>query len=271
VSVRGWAEVKPEKSSQQRVDILGVEVSAINPGMASDTIAAWIDSDAREYVCVRDVHGVVASLDDPELRMIHNRAGMVTPDGMPLVWVGRRAGADWMRRVYGPDLLLSVCEKSSEQGWSHFFYGAAEGVPDELAGRLADRYPGLKVVGTFSPPYRQLTADEVVETADMINSSGADIVWVGLSSPKQERWMAQFRPLLEARVMIGIGAAFDIHAGNVPQAPRWMQRSGFEWFFRLIIEPRRLWRRYLVSIPRFLWRILLQKPRLVSKAPASRE
>ena len=187
--------------------------------MALDSISGWVEADAREYVCVRDVHGVVKSLDDSELRRIHNSSGLVTPDRMPLVWAGCLAGADWMRRVYGPQLMLEVCSRSVEHGWSHFFFGAGPGVADELASRLQSRFPGLKVVGTHSPPYQELTPIEIEETTTMLNQSGADFVWVGLSSPKQERWMDQFRPKLDARVIAGVGAVFAIHAGRVPQAP----------------------------------------------------
>ncbi len=267
---RHWRQIPPSRPTlgpgtrvDLRVDVLGVEISAINPEMALDIICGWVEADAREYVCVRDVHGVVKSLDDSELQRIHKSSGLVTPDGMPLVWAGRLAGAYWMRRVYGPQLMLEVCSRSVQHGWSHFFYGAGPGVADDLASRLQSRFPGLKVVGTHSPPYRELTPIEIEETSTMLNQSGADFVWVGLSSPKQERWMDQFRPMLDARVIAGVGAAFDIHAGRVPQAPHWMQRSGLEWAFRLAVEPRRLWRRYLSSIPRFLWRILLRRPRLI--------
>lgn len=250
-----------------RVDVLGVEISAINPEMAIDIITRWVEAGAREYVCVRDVHGVVKSLDDPELRRIHRASGLVTPDGMPLVWAGRLAGARWMRRVYGPNLMLDICSRSVEQGWSHFFYGAGPGVADDLASRLKSRFPGLEVVGTHSPPYADMTPKEISETSTMLNQSGADFIWVGLSTPKQELWMDVFRPMLNASAILGVGAAFDIHAGRVPQAPTWIQRSGLEWAFRLAVEPRRLWRRYLSSIPRFLWRILLKRPRLIEVSP----
>ena len=251
----------------ERVNVLGVEVSAINMPMAIDVISGWVDSESREYVCVRDVHGVVKALDDPELRRIHNSSGLVTPDGMPLVWAGRYAGADWVERVYGPDLMLEICSRSVERGWSHYFYGAGPGVAEELSASMTQMYPGLEVVGTHSPPYRELTDEEVDETAEMINRSGADFVWVGLSSPTQERWMDRFRSRLEAPVIIGVGAAFDLHAGRVVQAPKWIQRSGLEWAFRLAVEPRRLWRRYAVSIPRFVWRILWERPRLLESLP----
>lgn len=251
-----------------RVNVLGVEVSAIDRETAVEQIQSWVADDARDYVCVRDVHGVVASQRDPELVRIHNRAGLVTPDGMPLVWCGRYAGARQMERVYGPDLMLEVCGRSTANGLRHFLYGAGEGVADELAANLRERFPGIEIAGTYSPPYRDLTEEEIQETVRMINSVEPDIVWVGLSTPKQERWMSRFRPLLDSPVLIGVGAAFDMHAGRVPQAPIWMQRSGLEWLFRLYTEPRRLWRRYLTSIPRFIVQIALRPPRLVAESSA---
>lgn len=247
-------------SRLSRVDILGVAVSAINLDMAVGAFGAWIRDEAREYVCVTGVHGVMESQSDPELLRIHNESGMTTPDGMPLVWCGRYAGAPWMERVYGPDLMLRVCAESVGEGWSHFFYGAGPGVADELAAALSDRFPGLIVNGTYTPPFRELTEEETLAMAEMIDRARPDIVWVGLSTPKQERWMARFRPLLAAPVLVGVGAAFDIHAGRVSQAPRWMQRSGLEWAYRLAVEPRRLWRRYLNVIPRFAVKIVAHPP-----------
>ena len=247
-----------------RVDILGVKVSAIDMADAVDHVAHWVANGSREYVCVTGVHGVMESQSDPALAEIHNRSGMTTPDGMPTVWCGRYAGAGRMSRVYGPDLMLEICSAAVQRGWRMFFYGASEGVPERLAARLSAQFPGLATVGTYSPPFRELSADERIEIAEMINSSGADIVWVGLSTPKQERWMSMMRPELDASVLIGVGAAFDIHAGDLRQAPVWMQQNGLEWLYRLVREPRRLWRRYLRNNPRFVASILRRPPRLVS-------
>lgn len=246
-----------------RVDVLGVHVSTIDMDAALDCFTVWIDGRERTYVCVTGVHGVMESQADPGLAAIHNASGLTTPDGMPMVWCGRYAGAADMTRVYGPDLMLSVCERSVDAGWKMYFYGAAEGVPELLADRLTERFPGLQVVGTHSPPYRELSDEEIAEVAAMIDASDADIVWVGLSTPKQERFMDRIRPHLDAPVLVGVGAAFDIHAGNLPQAPAWMQERGLEWLYRLLREPRRLWRRYLSNNPRFVWRIVRQPPRLL--------
>lgn len=246
-----------------RVDVLGVQVSATSLPRAAQEIAGWVNDGCREYVCVTGVHGVMESQDDSELLRIHNASGLTTTDGMPLVWASRRAGIDDVTRVYGPDLMLEVCQLAVANGWSSFFYGAAEGVAELLADNLCARFPGLRVVGTHSPPYRALTPEEVDATASMINDSGADLVWVGLSTPKQERWMAEFRSRLEAPVLLGVGAAFDIHAGLLRQAPPLFQRAGMEWAYRLAVEPRRLWRRYLKNNPRFVASIVRHPPRVV--------
>jgi N-acetylglucosaminyldiphosphoundecaprenol N-acetyl-beta-D-mannosaminyltransferase len=241
-----------------RVNILGVGISALTMEIALHTIDGWIEQGDPHYVCVTSVHGVMESQRDPSLRQIHNRAGLVTPDGMPLVWLSRLMGFGFVERVYGPDLMLAVCERSVGKGYRHFFYGGAPGVADLLATRLQARTPSLDVVGTEAPPFRPLTLGEDETAAERINAVQPDIVWVGLSTPKQEYWMASQLGRLTAPVLIGVGAAFDFHAGLKPQAPRWLQRSGLEWSFRLVTEPRRLWRRYLVNNPWFLWLILLQ-------------
>lgn len=226
--------------------------------MALDAIGRWISSGDRQYVCVSGVHGVMESQRDEELRRIHNEAGLVTPDGMPLVWVSRLKGFKGVSRVYGPDLLLACCERFLSQQCRHFFYGAAEGVAERLSQRLASRFPGLVIAGSFSPPFRALSAQEDDDIITMINATKPDIVWVGLSTPKQERWMKEHVKRINASVLIGVGAAFDFHAGVKPQAPRWMQRAGLEWFFRMITEPRRLGRRYMVNNPLFIINLFLQ-------------
>jgi len=242
----------------QRVNILGVGVSALNMALALEIIEGWIEHREPHYVCVTGVHGVMESQRDENLRRIHNRAGLVTPDGMPLVWLSRLKGFRHVERVYGPDLMLALCERSAAKGYRHFFYGGAEGVPEQLASVLQKRFPGLQVAGTFSPPFRPFTPEEDEQIIQMINEAAPDIVWVGLSTPKQERWMAEHVGRLVAPVLIGVGAAFDFHTGRKPQAPRWMQRAGLEWLFRLLTEPRRLWRRYLINNPLFVALVVLQ-------------
>ncbi|WP_100444223.1 WecB/TagA/CpsF family glycosyltransferase [Glycomyces xiaoerkulensis] len=246
----------------RRVDVLGVGVSTVNQSMALAEITRWIDSGRRRYVCVTGVHGVMESQRDAELRTIHNESGLTTPDGMPMVWAGRRAGAEWMDRVYGPDLMLNVLERAAERGWSSFLYGGKEGIPELLSKKLAERIPGVKIAGAYSPPFRPLSEAEDTEIVERINDSGAQLVWVGLSTPKQERWMAAHRDRLNAPVLFGVGAAFDFHAGLIPQAPPWMQRNGLEWLYRLAKEPRRLWRRYLRNNPAYLRAVRRNPPYL---------
>jgi N-acetylglucosaminyldiphosphoundecaprenol N-acetyl-beta-D-mannosaminyltransferase len=194
----------------------------------------------------------------PDLRRIHNTAGLVTPDGMPLVWLGRRAGHAGMGRVYGPDLMLELCARGVSTGLRHHFFGGGPGVVDALASRLTQRYPGLIVAGAETPPFGDMAATPDAAAVTRINQAAPHVIWVGLGTPKQERWMALHRPLLDAPVLICVGAAFDFHAGLKPQAPAWMQRAGLEWLFRLAIEPRRLWRRYLINNPWFILMVALQ-------------
>jgi N-acetylglucosaminyldiphosphoundecaprenol N-acetyl-beta-D-mannosaminyltransferase len=241
-----------------RANILGIGVSAINMAAAVRHIEGWISSQETHYVCVSGVHGVMESWRDDDLRQIHNAAGLVTPDGMPLVWLSRIMGFNQVERVYGPDLMLALCECSSVKGYTQFFYGGAAGVADTLASRLQSRFLGLRIAGIYSPPFRALNPAEDAAVVEQINAAKPDIVWVGLSTPKQERWMAGHRARLKAPVLIGVGAAFDFLGGFKRQAPRWMQKAGLEWLFRLASEPRRLGRRYLANNPAFLWLILLQ-------------
>jgi N-acetylglucosaminyldiphosphoundecaprenol N-acetyl-beta-D-mannosaminyltransferase len=234
-----------------RVNVLGVGVSAINMGMALDAIQGWIGQREANYVCVTGVHGVMESQKDETLRRIHNKAGLVTPDGMPLVWLARWQGLSQVDRVYGPDLMLALCEASVEHGSRHFLLGGAEGVAKKLEFNLMGRFPGLVIAGTYSPPFRSLTPQEDADVVDMLRQARADVIWVGLGTPKQERWMAAHCDQLPGSVLIGVGAAFDFHTGRTRQAPVWMRQNGLEWFYRLLVEPRRLWRRYLINNPLF--------------------
>jgi N-acetylglucosaminyldiphosphoundecaprenol N-acetyl-beta-D-mannosaminyltransferase len=246
------------------VNILGVDVSAINLKMALDTIDGWIRQGETRYVCVTGVHGLMESYRHPAIKRVHNAAGMVTPDGMPLVWLSRAKGFRHVTRVYGPDLMSAVCQNSIRTGYRHFFYGGAAGIPEKLAGKLANRFQGLKVAGTYSPPFRPLSRSEDESIVHAINETRSDIVWVGMSTPKQELWMAEHLGKIQSPVMIGVGAAFDFHSGVKKQAPVWMQRSGCEWLFRLSQEPRRLWRRYLIGNTMFVTLLVLHMFRRVS-------
>ena len=246
----------------ERVNILGVGVHNISLEQAVAKIEGFVVSGTRHYVCVTNVHTVMMSQRDEEYRTVQNGASLVVPDGQPLVWVQRLMGYDQHARVYGPDLMLASLEHSVTTGTSHFFYGGKEGTPELLAEKMTARFPGLKVLGCYSPPFRPPTPEEAEAEVQRINESGADIIWVGLGAPKQELWMGRHVGRIKAPVMVGVGAAFDFHTGQVKQAPNWMQRHGLEWLFRLWVEPRRLWRRYLYNNPLFVLLVLAQLTRL---------
>jgi len=246
------------KKPLPRINILGVGINAITMSQALAQISVWIAHQARQYVCVCNVHTVMECQQDVAVRQAVNRAGLATPDGMPLVWLAKRSGRQKVERVYGPDLMLELCRLSVERGFSHYFYGGAPGVPELLAETLQARFPGLQIAGTCSPPFRPLTPTETRQTVGQLNQAGPDIIWVGLGTPKQDLWMAAHRPKLSAPLLIGVGAAFDFYTGRVRQAPRWMQKAGLEWLFRLGQEPGRLWYRYLVYNPLFISLILAQ-------------
>lgn len=244
--------------SPSRVNILGVNISPITMSQTVEQISGWIENYARQYVSVCTVHTIMECQRDPQMRRAVNQAGLATPDGMPLVWLSKWWSQGEVSRVYGPDLMLALSQFSVERGYTHYFYGGAAGVPEMLAEKLQARFPGLKVAGSYSPPFRPLTPAENAQIIEQINQTRADIVWVGLGTPKQDLWMAAHRAQLTAPVLIGVGAAFDFHTGRIPQAPRWMQQAGLEWFFRLCQEPRRLWYRYLVYNPLFILLVLAQ-------------
>ncbi len=242
----------------KRVNILGVGVSVLNLQVALQEIAEALRARRKGYICVTGVHGVMEAQNDGAFRAILNRAFLCTPDGMPMVWMGKIHGYAEMRRVYGPDLMLEVCAWGEKNPCRHFFFGGAPEVAERLAQKLQAQFPKMKVAGTFTPPFRPLTPAEETQLAERVHSAKPDILWVGLSTPKQEKFMAEFLPKLDVTLMIGVGAAFDFHSGRIKQAPRWMQRSGLEWLYRLRQEPRRLARRYFKNNPLFLLKILVQ-------------
>ena len=241
-----------------RVNVLGVGISVLNLASARAAIADAVVRKQKGYICVTGVHGVSEAQADPEFRTILNHAFLCTPDGMPMVWMGKLSGFREMGRVYGPDLMFEVCRWSQDQPCRHFLFGGAPGVAESLKDRLQARFPGLQVIGCYTPPFRKLNPDEEHELIRIIANLKPDIFWVGLSTPKQEVFMAEYLPKLDVTLMMGVGAAFDFHSGRVKQAPRWMQRSGLEWFYRLCQEPRRLWKRYLKNNPLFLLRVACQ-------------
>ena len=243
---------------------LGVRVDGVQIPDVIDILSSWIAlREGFRYVAVTGMHGVTEARADPNVRHAINDADLVVPDGMPLVWLARRRGIGLARRVYGPELMETFCRETGAD-YSHYFYGGAPGVGERLAKILRDEH-GIRVAGTYSPPFRTPTPAESAEVAAAIDESGADVVWVGLSTPKQELWMHENRTRLRAPVGVGVGAAFDFLAGLKRTAPRWMQENGLEWLYRLGSEPRRLWRRYLVGGPRFVCAVAAEEWRLGRK------
>lgn len=236
----------------QRLDLLGVQLNVLTLSQAVDEMDAAIGRRVPGYVSTCPVYTVMLGHERADVRAALNGATWATADGMPVAWAQRWLGGQGAGRVYGPDLMQAMCARSAERGYRQFLLGGAPGVAAQLASSLRARHAGLEIVGMNCPPYRALTSDEEVALVNEINASRADVVWVGLGSPKQDLWMQRFRPRLEAPLLVGVGAAFDFFTGRMPQAPRWMQGAGLEWVFRLASEPRRLWRRYLIYNPKFL-------------------
>ena len=241
------AGLSDEQLRARRTNVLGVGVIASELPEAVATLEKWHAEGRRDYVCCVSVHGIVTAQRDPAIRSALNRSGLATEDGMPLVWWSRSAGFRSARRVCGPDLMDAVCTLGSKKGHRHYFYGGSPSVVEKLVSRLTERYPGLVIAGHHSPPFRPLTEEEDAADIAAINETRPDFVWIGLGMPKQEKWMASHVGKVHATALLGVGAAFDFHAGTKPRAPLWMQRSGLEWLFRLMSEPRRLARRYLID------------------------
>ncbi len=247
-----------ERAPAPRVNILGVGVSAVSLYQATRLIVDGLAGGARGYVTVTGVHGVTEAQTDPKFRTILNEAWMTTPDGMPLSWIGRSQGFGSMDRVYGPDLMLQVFAATQDGSVRHFFYGGNDGVAEDLKSAMENRFPGVNVCGTLTPPFRPLTDEEEYGLSESVRACRPDLLWIGLSTPKQERFMASHLGKLDVQMMVGVGAAFDFHTGRVSQAPYWMQMAGLEWLYRLCHEPRRLGRRYLVNNPLFIVRMIGQ-------------
>jgi N-acetylglucosaminyldiphosphoundecaprenol N-acetyl-beta-D-mannosaminyltransferase len=241
-------------------DVVGVRVAART---FDDAIGMLLSAPERGRIGVHfaTTHTLVEANDRPWLREGLNRPNsVVAPDGMPLVWVGRLLGRT-VERVCGPDAMLAVMDRGRALGRRHFLYGGAPGIPERLTDRLTERFPGLQIAGAYSPPFRELSDEEDAAEVERINASDADYVWVGLGSPKQDRWVLEHRDRLAPPVLLAVGAAFDFHSGNLRRAPRWMQRTGTEWIFRLLAEPRRLIKRYTVTNTRFGLLLLQQLAR----------
>ncbi len=235
------------------VEVVGVPLALTNYDSSLDWIDAMVAARERGYMCVCNVHTVMASAEDPELREALLRSSINVPDGQPLVWAINALGYPLRGRVYGPELMSRACARAARTGTRFYLYGGRnQGALVQLTLNLRQRYPGVQIVGGYSPPHRLLTAQERELVVQEINRSRADVVWAGIGVPKQEKWMASLRSQLHAPVLVGVGAAFDFHAGLVPQAPNWLQDAGLEWAYRLAQEPRRLWRRYARYNPRFM-------------------
>jgi N-acetylglucosaminyldiphosphoundecaprenol N-acetyl-beta-D-mannosaminyltransferase len=249
--------------------VLGVGISATSYAEVTDICGAWVEQRRQgangpaHFVTLTDGNGIVTGFFEKRFRQIVNSSDISTPDGMPVVWAMRSFGVSRQTRVYGPDLMLCLCERAASAGHRIFLYGARQDTLEALSHNLTRKFPGLTVCGMISPPFRPVTPEEDTAYVRQILDSGADIVFVGLGTPKQEAWMLAHRDKLPGLVLLSVGAAFDFHAGRIEQAPKWMQRSGLEWFFRLTREPRRLWKRYLVVVTMLppLW--ALQKLRIL--------
>ena len=238
--------------------MLGIGVHAVDLAGACTAIESAVESGIRGYVCLTGVHGVMEARRDAGFRDILARALMVAPDGMPTVWVGHRQGHAHMQRVFGPDLMLELCRRSVARNTTHFLYGGKPGVAEQLAGNLQARFPGTRIVGVYTPPFRPLLPEEAGALQTTLRKLRPDFFWVGLSTPKQERFMAEYAGRLPCGVMIGVGAAFDIHSGHLQDAPDWIKRSGLQWAHRLYQEPGRLWKRYLINNSTFMVNIAMQ-------------
>jgi N-acetylglucosaminyldiphosphoundecaprenol N-acetyl-beta-D-mannosaminyltransferase len=233
--------------------VLGVRVHAVQMSDVVGRLRSWIDNPRTitRYVAVTGMHGIAESRQDGQFRLVLNTADLVVPDGMPLVWLGRIHRFPLRHRVCGAELMDSFC-RATGSVYRHFFFGGGPGVAEQLAQALHEKH-GIVIAGTYTPPFRALTNAEERELASLVEEASPDVLWVGLSTPKQEKWMYEHRHKLRVPVMLGVGAAFDMNSGNLRRAPEWMRDNGLEWLFRLGSEPRRLWRRYLITIPRAVW------------------
>jgi N-acetylglucosaminyldiphosphoundecaprenol N-acetyl-beta-D-mannosaminyltransferase len=261
------AQIHPTQivSDHACFQVLGVRIDALQIPDVVAQMEEWIhDRGGCHSIAATDMHGTVEAQHDPSFKEALNSTDLVVPDGMPLVWLGRKRGYHLPRRVYGPDLMLDFCEKTAGRGYRHFFYGGEPGVPERLAESLKRRLPTMEVCGTFSPPFRSLDPEEDQEIVTKISLAAPDVLWVGLGTPKQERWMHEHRDKLHVPVLVSVGAAFDLLSGRRNQAPQWMREHGLECLFRLFQEPRRLWRRYLIGGALFVGYLGLDSLRLKS-------
>jgi N-acetylglucosaminyldiphosphoundecaprenol N-acetyl-beta-D-mannosaminyltransferase len=258
------AELKPESEiasgelSRAAANILGVRVDALNMERTLARIKEVLVKRAKGYVCMAGVHGIMEAQRNPSVECAYANAVMTLPDGRPTVWVGRWQGRDGMHQVTGPDLMLEVFRRKEFAEYSHFLYGGKQGIAEELAEKLTRRFPWARIAGTYTPPFRDLSIAEAGDLIRRIRYLKPDIIWVGISTPRQELFMRNYLPLLETTLMFGVGAAFDFHTGRIKDCSQWVKRAGLQWLHRLVQDPRHLWRRYLRNNPAFVWKIALQ-------------
>ena len=245
-----------DKKLIPKCNIMGVDIAAINMPWLVEFTKKHIKELSGNYLCVSNVHTTVMSYDNPKYCTVQNGGIMAIPDGGPLSSVGRRRGFEQMERTTGPDYLKEILKISEKEGYRHFFYGSTEETLEKLQKHLKENYPGVQVAGMYSPPFRALSREEDQEIVRMVNESQADFVWIGLGAPKQECWMAEHQGTIEG-FMVGVGAAFDYLAGNISRAPMWMQKTNLEWLYRLIQEPKRLFKRYFYTNTKFIWNAVI--------------
>ena len=246
-----------DKSSIPTVNILGVDIAAINMKWLISFTKKHIKDLSGEYICVSNVHTTVTSYEDKEYKAIQNGGIMVIPDGGPLSSVGRKRGAKRMQRTTGPSYMGEILRISVKHGWKHYFYGSTQETLDKLKTELEKAYPRVQIVGMYSPPFRPLTEAEDKEIVEAINKASPDFLWIGLGAPKQEKWMGAHHGRVKG-LMVGVGAAFDYYAGNIKRAPIWMQKMNLEWLYRLMQDPKRLWKRYLNTNSKFIWNAMVR-------------
>ncbi|MBL7196761.1 MAG: WecB/TagA/CpsF family glycosyltransferase [Candidatus Omnitrophica bacterium] len=240
-----------------QIDVLGMKIDIIQIPRVIETMEEWIKNrDFGNYICISNMNDIAYSYRNREIRKATNAASLSVPDGFSLVLLARMHGYPLKRRVYGSELMNEFLNLSEKKEYSHFFYGATNSTLEKLNLNLRKKFPGLKINGFYSPPFRELSEDEDREVIEMINLASPDVLWIGLGCPKQQLWMYRHKDKLKVPVMVGVGAAFDFLAGVKPQAPRWLRDNGFEWLFRLVTEPKRLWKRYLIGNTLFSWFLL---------------
>lgn len=248
----------PKANGLAKANVLDIEIDALDMTVALERIGHHLHTGEKGYICVAGVHGVMEAQRDPALRAAYAGAALTVPDGTPLVWVGRMQGNSAMGRVAGPDLMLRVFAEPAFATVTHFLYGGDIGVVEELRARLQRRFPSARIVGVYTPPFRDLTLGEEHSLIATIRELKPQVIWVGIGCPRQELFMARYLPLLETTLIFGVGAAFDYHTGRIHDSAQWVKTAGLQWLHRLVQDPRRLWRRYLFKNPAFVWKITLQ-------------